>query len=188
MLPDVIEDQEYDLLQMNQKKSNGEDYPIYSFEMGLRNLSDGSGDGFANDQEMYFQIAKKINENREYFFEAKHANLGFEGNGDIKRLGIGIKNYFSERGRRCKPYVGYGVDFVNSSFRSYQGVNIIDGYQTKVVGIARLGFELDCSNRLALNTFYERSGGVFNFNDANGRNLGVKATKNVYGMGVKYKW
>lgn len=180
--------QKFELLKDSKQVRKRENYPVYSFEVGLRNLSDGSGDGFGNDQETYFHVGKKVNQNREYFFEAKHANLGVEGDANIKRLGIGVKNYFSERDRRFKPYVCIGMDSVNTNFRSYQGTHIVDGYQTKYVGIGRLGIDFDCSEKFAFNTFYERSGGTMKFDDANGRVLTVKANKNVYGMGVKYKW
>ncbi|MCO4784145.1 MAG: hypothetical protein KC646_17605 [Candidatus Cloacimonetes bacterium] len=180
--------QEFELLSDQEKTRFQETFPIYNFEVGLRNLSDGSGDGFSNDQELYFHVGKKVNKNREYFFEVKHANLGYEGDANIKRLGLGIKNYFSERDRRFKPYVCLGMDSVNTNFRSYQGTNIKDGYQTKYVGMARLGLDFDCSEKFAFNTFYERTGGTMRFDDVNGRVLTVNANKNIYGMGVKYKW
>ncbi|PCJ18888.1 MAG: hypothetical protein COB02_09115 [Candidatus Cloacimonadota bacterium] len=193
LLPDILEQQKFEMIQKlqskkDQSKKSPVNYPQYTFEIGLRNLSDGSGDGIANDQETYFHIGKKVNENREYFFEAKEANIGAEGDGDVKRLGLGVKHYFSERDKRLKPYFCYGLDFINSSFRSYQGIDIINGYQTKVVGIGRLGAEYYCSKKIDLNMFYERSGGTLDFDTVNGKSLRLKSTENVYGVGVKYKW
>ena len=160
----------------------------FTWEFGLRNMSDGSGDGFSNDQEEYFHLGKKVNPRKEYFFEMKRANLGYEGDGKIKKLGLGFKNYIGNNEKKMKPYICYGVDYLSTKLNSYNGVGIVNGTQSKNIGFFRLGAEYYCTKRFDVNFFYEKTGGNFNFENKNGNQLKLESQKDVYGLGVKYKW
>lgn len=163
---------------------------MWNFEIGVRNLSNNSADGFQHDHEIFHKLSRRIRSRHRVFVERKSVYFRGDGSGTFSRLGVGFQQFlrkFQDR-PRWNPYVAAIFDHWRGDMEIYKGIPLIKKKDSKDVYTTRLGAEYSLSNSSNLDIFVEHGRNHLDFVDANGTTIELHARSNLYGFGILHEF
>ena len=163
---------------------------MWNFELGVRNLSNNSADGFQHDHEIFHKLSRRIRSRHRAFIESKSVYFRGDGSGTFSRLGFGFQQFLKkfQDQPRWNPYVAAIVDHWRGDMEIYKGIPLVKKKDSKDVYTTRLGAEYNLSNSSNLDIFVEHGRNHLDFIDANGTTIELHARSNLYGLGILHEF